>query len=150
MSNESNNVKYLHRYIIRKIIEYFSQNVDSITSRYVLYFDSLENIILFDKEIKAMLASSDAIDDLKNKIGNLNLQVAVTEPYLFYNDEGGLEFEATQIEVNSGVNSCHIVFIPDCDQNKEILGDAFKNGIRNKFVDEQEILESCEAVSVKR
>lgn len=138
MSNESNNVKYLHRYIIRKIIEYFSQNVDSITSRYVLYFDSLENIILFDKEIKAMLASSDAIDDLKNKIGNLNLQVAVTEPYLFYNDEGGLEFEATQIEVNSGVNSCHIVFIPDCDQNKEILGDAFKNGIRNKFVDEQE------------
>lgn len=124
--------------MIRKIVAYFAQKIDNITSRYVLYFDSLENIIMFDYELKVMAGEPSEINDLRNRMGNPNVELKLKTPYAFYNDEGGLEYEATQIEIRNREIVRTIVFIPDCDQNQELLGDAFKNGIRNKFVDAQE------------
>lgn len=138
MSDEYNNVKYLQKYMIHKIAEYFARNTDNLTSRYVLNFDSLENIVMFDRELRAMLKNESEIDDLRDRTGNPNLVFKIRMPYVFYNDEGGVEYEATQVEIGNTTAARNIVFIPDCDQNFELLGDAFKNCIRNKFVDDQE------------
>ena len=99
MSDEYNNVKYLQKYMIHKIAEYFARNTDNLTSRYVLNFDSLENIVMFDRELRAMLKNESEIDDLRDRTGNPNLVFKIRMPYVFYNDEGGVEYEATQVEI---------------------------------------------------
>ena len=139
MSNESSNLEQLQIYIARNIIDYFSRKSETVTSRYVLYFDSLENIVLFERQIQKLLSNSYLKKDLMARIGgDASLDISLEDPFCFYNDEGGLEYEAIQIRVkNSGVDR-RIVFVPDCDEEENLLGDAFKNSIRNKFVDEQQ------------
>lgn len=138
MSNQSNNMKFLQQYIIRSVIEFFSKGKETITSRYVLYFDSLDNIVLFGKELKSFASSNDEVAQLRDRIGEPNMEVCLMNPFEIKNEEGGIEYEATQIKITNGQSDRIIVFIPDCDQNSELLGDAFKNGIRNQFVDNHE------------
>lgn len=138
MSNEFSNMKFLQRYIVRNIIEFFSKNSETITSRYVLYFDSLENIVSFEKELKSILGDASLREEIKAKIGDASLDVSLVEPYQFFNDDAALEYEAIQIRVKTSKVGHHVIFVPDCDENYVELGDAFKNGIRNKFVDNQE------------
>ncbi len=139
MSNGSNNIEQLQRFIARNIIEYFSREAEAITSRYVLYFDSLENIVSFEKELQKILTTDYTKKDLLARIGgDASLDITLEEPFRFCNDEGGLEYEAIQIRINSSSIDRKIVFVPDCDENEILLGDAFKNSIRNKFVDEQQ------------
>lgn len=71
-------------------------------------------------------------------IGEPNVEISLMPEYKFLNDDGQIEFEATQLRISNGGAERILVFIPDCDKNKELLGDAFKNNIRNKFVDDGE------------
>lgn len=135
MSNESNNIRYLQRYIIRNLVEFFSREKETLTSRYVLYFDSFENVISFENELVTFASNADDVNELRNRIGEPNMQLSLMEPFQIYNEEGGVEHEATQIKVANGNAERTIVFIPDCDKNFALLGDAFKNEIRNQFVD---------------
>jgi DNA phosphorothioation-dependent restriction protein DptH len=132
-------MEQLQIYIARSIINYFAGESESVTSRYVLYFDSLENIISFEKKIEKILSVEYLKKDLIARIGgNASLDVILDSPFQFYNDDGGLEYEAIQIRVKNGTINRRIVFVPDCDEKEVLLGDAFKNKIRNKFVDQQE------------
>ena len=137
MLNESNNLEQLQMYIARNVINYFAGESEVVTSRYVLYFDSLENILSFETVLKNMLTNDTSKKDLLARIGgDASLEVTLESPYEFWNDEGGLEYEAIQIRIKSSAIDRTIVFIPDCDEDEVLLGDAFKNGIRNKFVDD--------------
>lgn len=138
MLNESNNMLCLQKYIIKTIVQFFSNHSEVVTSRYVLYFDSKENIIKFDAELRTYVEDFEEIGLLKAKLGDPNIDVKLLPDYPFYNDDGGIEYEATQLRVANGIDDRIIVFIPDFDINGEQLGDAFKNAIRNKFVDDGE------------
>lgn len=139
MSNESNNMEQLQIYIARNIVNYFACESETITSRYVLYFDSLENIVSFEKELKKVLSVDYLKQDMLARMGgDASLEVVLDSPFQFYNDDGGLEYEAIQISIRNNNIDRSIVFVPDCDENEVLLGDAFKNAIRNKFVDQQE------------
>jgi len=139
MSNESSNMEQLQKYIARNIISYFANASEAITSRYVLYFDSLENIVSFGNDIKKLLSDQNAKDDLTARLGgDASFEISLEQPFEFRNDEGGLEYEATQIRIKNSAIERRIVFVPDCDENEALLGDAFKNSIRNKFVDEKQ------------
>lgn len=138
MSNESNNLLFLQKYIIKALVQFFANPSEVVTSRYVLYFDSIENIIGFDDELRAFLSNPQEVNILKAKMGEPNVEISLLPEYRFFNDDGQLEYEATQIKIANGNIDRILVFIPDCDKNKEYLGDAFKNNIRNKFVDNAE------------
>lgn len=138
MLNESSNSAYLRNFIIKSIIQFFSDFDEVVTSRYVLYFDSKENIIEFDVALRNYLSDSNKVSNLKAMLGNTSLDVSVLENYEFKNDDGAVEYEATQLQIASGSMERIIVFIPDFDKDGTLLGDAFKNNIRNKFVDDHE------------
>lgn len=138
MLNESSNLLCLQKYIIKTVVQFFSNPSEVVTSRYVLYFDSKDNIIDFDKELRKYIGNSMEINLLKAKLGDQNIEVEVLPEYLFYNDEQVIEYEATQLRISNGNVERIIVFIPDYDKDGIELGDAFKNNIRNKFVDECE------------
>lgn len=140
MSNKFNNrnIIYLYDYIIRTMVFFFSDKDNIVTSRYVLYFDSENSIQQFEKRLTETLSDADAIDDLRKKSGIQGLLVELLPEYEINNDDGKLEYSATQVRFNDGNYSKTIVYIPDCDRNGGLLGDAFKNNIRNKFVDEKE------------
>lgn len=139
MSNESSNIEQLQKYIARNVIGYFANASEAITSRYVLYFDSLENIVSFGNVIKELLTNKETKDDLIARLGgDASFELSLEAPFEFRNEEGGLEYEATQIRIKNSAVERKIVFVPDCDENEVLLGDAFKNSIRNKFVDEKQ------------
>ncbi len=140
MSNKSNNrnILYLYDYIIRAMVFFFSDKNNIVTSRYVLYFDSENNIRQFEKRLLEILSDADAIDDLRKSSGIQGLSVELLPEYEINNDDGKLEYAATQVRFTEGKYSKTIVYIPDYDRNGGLLGDAFKNNIRNKFVDEKE------------
>ncbi len=140
MSNESNSksIVYLYDYIIRSMVFFFSDKDNRMTSRYVLYFDSGNNIRDFEKRFLEVLSNVDTIDDLRKRSGIQNLSVEILPDYEINNDDGELEYAATQVRFTDGHYGKTIVYIPDCDKNGDLLGDAFKNNIRNKFVDERE------------
>lgn len=138
MLNESNNLLCLQKHIIKTIVQFFSNSAEVVTSRYVLYFDSKENIIDFDTELRQYIGNSTEVDLLKAKLGDSNIDVEIMPNYIFYNDENNVEYEATQLKISNGISERILVFIPDYDKDGSQLGDAFKNNIRNKFVDEGE------------
>ncbi len=138
MLNESNNLLCLQKYIIKTLVQFFSNSAEVVTSRYVLYFDSKENIIDFDSELRKYIGDSTEVNLLKAKLGDPNIDVEIKPNYLFYNDENEVEYEATQLRITNGVTERILVFIPDYDREGVQLGDAFKNNIRNKFVDDGE------------
>lgn len=138
MLNESSNLLCLQKYIIKTIVQFFSNSSEVVTSRYVLYFDSKENIINFDKELRKYIENSTEVNLLKAKIGDQNIDIEILPDYLFYNDDQAVEYEATQLRISNGSVERIIVFIPDYDKDGVQLGDAFKNNIRNKFIDESE------------
>lgn len=138
MSNVSNNINFLQQYIIRSLIEYFSRSNETITSRYVLYFDSLDNIVLFGNELESLVTNNEEMNQLRDRLGQANMNVSLLDPFTIYNEEGGVEYEAVQLKVSNNNSDRTIVFIPDCDNDLIPLGDAFKNGIRNQFVDKHE------------
>lgn len=138
MSNESNNLLCLQKYIIKAFVQFFSNPEEVVTSRYVLYFDSKENIIDFDTELRQYIGNETEVNLLKAKLGDSNIEAAIMPNYSFYNDEGKIEYEATQLKISNGASKRILVFIPDYDKDGVQLGDAFKNNIRNKFVDERE------------
>lgn len=138
MLNESNNLLCLQKYIIKTLVQYFSNSAEVVTSRYVLYFDSKENIINFDSELRQYIGDSTEVSLLKAKLGDSNIDVEIMSNYIFYNDEKNVEYEATQLKISNGIFERILVFIPDYDKDGMQLGDAFKNNIRNKFVDEGE------------
>ena len=138
MLNESNNLLCLQKYIIKTLVEFFSNKVEVVTSRYVLYFDSKENIINFDIQLRKYIEDLAELNLLKAKIGDLNIDAEIMPNYIFYNDENNVEYEATQLKISNGLYERILVFIPDYDKDGVQLGDAFKNSIRNKFVDERE------------
>lgn len=138
MLNESNNLLCLQKFIIKTIVQFFSNSAEVVTSRYVLYFDSKENIINFDSELRTYISNKAEVNLLKAKLGDSNIEVEIMQNYLFYNDEHGVEYEATQLKISNGIAERILVFIPDYDREGIQLGDAFKNNIRNKFVDDKE------------
>lgn len=140
MSNKSNNrnIVYLYDYIIRNMVFFFSNKDNIVTSRYVLYFDSENNIQRFENRLIEILSDADAIEDMRKRAGIQGLFVELLPEYEINNDDGKLEYAATQVRFTDGKYSKTIVYIPDCDRNGGVLGDAFKNNIRNKFVDEKE------------
>lgn len=138
MLNESNNLLCLQKYIIKTLVQFFSNSAEVVTSRYVLYFDSKENIINFDCELRKYIGDSAEVNLLKAKLGDSNIDVDIMSNYLFYNDENEVEYEATQLKIANGITERILVFIPDYDREGVQLGDAFKNNIRNKFVDDGE------------
>lgn len=138
MLNESSNLLCLQKFIIKTIVQYFSSPAEVVTSRYVLYFDSKENIIDFDKELRKYIGDPSEVSLLKAKLGEQNINIEILPDYLFYNDDKAVEYEATQLKISNGLVERIIVFIPDYDKDGVQLGDAFKNNIRNKFVDECE------------
>ena len=83
MSNKSNNknIIYLYDYIIRTMVEFFSDKDNIVTSRYVLYFDSENNIRQFEKRLLEILSDADAIDDLRNRSGIQGLIVELLPDY---------------------------------------------------------------------
>ena len=62
MLNESSNLLCLQKYIIKTIVQFFSNSSEVVTSRYVLYFDSKENIINFDKELRKYIGNSTEVN----------------------------------------------------------------------------------------
>lgn len=138
MSSESNNLLYLQKYIIKTIVQFFANTSEVMTSRYVLYFDSKENIIKFDKELRDYINDSQEVGLLRAKLGESNLVIEVLNNYLFYNDDDEIEYEATQLRIANANTERILVFVPDYDKDGTQLGDAFKNNIRNKFVDNAE------------
>ncbi len=138
MSNESNNLFFLHKYIIKILVQFFSNPLEVTTSRYVLYFDSIDNIIKFDDEVRNFISDLQEVSLLKAKIGEPNVDILFLPEYKFFNDDGQVEYEATQLRISNAGMERILVFIPDCDKNRVFLGDAFKNNIRNKFVDDGE------------
>lgn len=138
MLNESDNLLCLQKYIIKTLVQFFSNSSEVVTSRYVLYFDSKENIIRFDTELRRYISDSTELNLLKAKLGDSNIEVEVMPNYIFYNDENDIEYEATQMKISNDISERILVFIPDYDKEGGELGDAFKNGIRNKFIDAKE------------
>lgn len=138
MSSESNNLLCLQKYIIKTLVQFFSNLEEVMTSRYVLYFDSFENIIKFDIELRKFVDNPCEIELLTAKLGESNIKISIMPDYIFRNEEGEKEYEATQLRISNGTVERILVFIPDCDKESVLLGDAFKNNIRNKFVDERE------------
>lgn len=138
MLNKSNNLLCLQKYIIKTLVQFFSNSAEVVTSRYVLYFDSKENIIDFDTELRRYIGDPTELNLLKAKLGDSNIEVEVMSNYIFYNDENNVEYEATQLKISNEISERILVFIPDYDKDGVQLGDAFKNNIRNKFVDEAE------------
>ena len=138
MSNSSNNMRCLNSFIFKAIVQYFSNDSETVTSRYVLYFESPESIRDFDKDLRAELSDDNRVDILKARLGNPRLLLTVLPDYDFVNNEGSVEFSATQLKIVNGDLERTIVFIPDFDKDGLPLGDAFKNGIRNVFVDNNE------------
>lgn len=74
MSNESNNLLCLQKYIIKAFVQFFSNPEEVVTSRYVLYFDSKENIIDFDTELRQYIGNETEVNLLKAKLGILILK----------------------------------------------------------------------------
>lgn len=138
MLNESSNLLCLQKYIIKTLVQFFSNSAEVVTSRYVLYLDSKENIIDFDSQLRKYVGDPTEVNLLKAKLGDANIDVEIMADYLFYNDENEVEYEATQLRISNGINDRILVFIPDYDRDGVQLGDAFKNNIRNKFVDDGE------------
>ena len=138
MLSSSNNIRCLNSYIIKSIVQYFSNDSETVTSRYVLYFESPESICDFDNDLRAELNDKNRADILKAKLGNSRLDLTILPDYDFKNNEGNIEFSATQLKIVNGSLTRTIVFIPDYDKEGLPLGDAFKNGIRNLFVDKNE------------
>lgn len=138
MLSESNNLICLQKYIIKVLVEFFSNPTEMITSRYVLYFDNEDNIIKFDEQLRKVVSSQDEVDLLTAKLGDPNINISIMPDYIFLNDDGEREYEATQLKIANGSVERILVFIPDCDKDGFLLGDAFKNNIRNKFVDDKE------------
>ncbi len=138
MSSEFSNLLYLEKYIIKSIIQFFANTKEIVTSRYVLYFDSKENIIRFDSVLREYISNEEEVDLLIAKLGNPNIKAEIEPDYVILNDDKQIEFEATQLKISNGVNERILVFIPDYDRDEMPLGDAFKNSIRNKFVDDNE------------
>ena len=138
MSNSSNNMRCLNSFILKAIVQYFSNDSETVTSRYVLYFESPESIRDFDKDLRDELNDNNRVDILKARLGNPRLVLTVLPDYDFLNNEGSVEFSATQLKIVNGELERTIVFIPDFDKDGLPLGDAFKNGIRNVFVDNNE------------
>ncbi len=138
MLSESNNLLYLQKYIIKTLVQYFSNPSEVITSRYVLYFDSKENIVSFDELLREFISSEREIALLKAKLGDSNIGIELLSDYVFLNDEGTSEYEATQLKISNGSCDRILVFVPDYDRDGTPLGDAFKNNIRNLFVDNAE------------
>ena len=139
MLKKSSNLEKLQDYIINNMIVFFAGESENITSRYVLYFDGLDNIVSFLERIRTTLTDEEIRKDIKERIStDASLEISLLPPYPIKNDEGEVEYEAVQIRINTDVIDRTIVFIPDCDDNGEVLGDAFKNSIRNKFVDEHQ------------
>lgn len=138
MLNESNNLLCLQKFIIKTLVQYFANSSEVVTSRYVLYFDSKENIIDFDIQLRNYIGDATEVNYLKAKIGDSNIDVEIMPNYLFYNDDKAIEYEATQLKITNGISERVLVFIPDYDSAGVQLGDAFKNNIRNKFVDDGE------------
>ena len=52
MLNEFSNLLCLQKYIIKSLVQFFSNSAEVVTSRYVLYLDSKENIIDFEGKIE--------------------------------------------------------------------------------------------------
>lgn len=138
MLSESNNIVYLQKYIIKSIVQFFSNPSEVFTSRYVLYFDSEENIIDFDIELRKFIMNDLEVNHLKAQLGNSNLKIDLLDNYEFYNDEGSVEYEATQLRIANEEGERILVFVPDYDREGLPLGDAFKNNIRNLFIDKAE------------
>lgn len=138
MLNKSNNLVCLQKYIIKRMVEFFSKPSEVVTSRYVLYFDSSENIISFDNELRLYIGNASEMSLLKAILGDPNINVSIEPNYIFYNDDGGVEYEATQLRISNGSLNRVLVFIADYDKDGCQLGDAFKNKIRNEFVDKNE------------
>lgn len=138
MSNEYNNMIYLYDYMIRSMVSFFSDKDKKLTSRYVLYFDSAGNIAHFMKRMQEMFTNNDMIVDMRKRLGVQNLNVEVLQDYEIKNDAGLLEYSAMNIRFINGEYCQTVVYIPDYDEDGKELGDAFKNSIRNKFVDERE------------
>lgn len=138
MLNESNNLLCLQKYIIKSLVQFFSNSAEVVTSRYVLYFDSKENIIDFDTELRRYIGDPTELNLLKAKLGDSNIEVEVMPNYIFYSDENNVEYEATQLKISNDISERILVFIPDYDKDGVELGDAFKNEIRNKFIDARE------------
>lgn len=138
MLNKSDNLQCLQKYIIKTIVQFFSNSTEIVTSRYVLYFDSKESIIKFDLELRQYISNLTEVNILKAKLGNSNIEVEILPNYIFYNDEGTVEYEATRLKISNGITERILVFIPDYDMDGILLGDAFKNRIRNEFIDVKE------------
>ena len=138
MLSEYNNSAFLRDYIIKTLIQYFLDPGEVVTSRYVLYFDSKESIIDFDDALRQFLADTERVKNLKAVLGTTSADISILDNYKIMNDDGAVEYEATQLRVCSNDTERIIVFIPDFDHDGTLLGDAFKNNIRNKFVDEHE------------
>lgn len=138
MLSESSNLICLQKYIIKVLVQFFSNPAEMITSRYVLYFDNEDNIIKFDEQLRKVVSSQDEVDLLTAKLGDPNINISIMPDYIFLNDDGEREYEATQLKIANGSVERILVFIPDCDKDGFLLGDAFKNNIRNKFVDDKE------------
>ena len=138
MLNESSNLICLQKYIIKTVVQFFSNPAEMITSRYVLYFDNVDNIIKFDEQLRKVVSSQDEVGLLTARLGDPNIKISMMPDYIFLNDDGVREYEATQLKIANGIVERILVFIPDCDKDGLLLGDAFKNNIRNKFVDDKE------------
>ena len=138
MLNESSNLICLQKYIIKTVVQFFSNPAEMITSRYVLYFDNVDNIIKFDEQLRKVVSSQDEVGLLTARLGDPNIKISMMPDYIFLNDDGEREYEATQLKIANGIVERILVFIPDCDKDGLLLGDAFKNNIRNKFVDDKE------------
>lgn len=69
MSNESNNLLCLQKYINKSVRTIFFDPEEVVTSRYVLYFDSKENIIDFDTELRQYIGNETEVNLLKAKLG---------------------------------------------------------------------------------
>ena len=63
------------------MVEFFSDKDNIVTSRYVLYFDSENNIRQFEKRLLEILSDADAIDDLRNRSGIQGLIVELLPDY---------------------------------------------------------------------
>lgn len=138
MLSGSSNLICLQKYIIKALVQFFSNPAEMITSRYVLYFDNEDNIIKFDEQLRKVVSSQDEVGLLTAKLGDPNIKISMIPDYIFLNDDGEREYEATQLKIANGTVERILVFIPDCDKDGLLLGDAFKNNIRNKFVDDKE------------
>ena len=96
MLSESSNLICLQKYIIKALVQFFSNSTEVVTSRYVLYFDNQDNIIKFDEQLREFVSSQDEVDRLTAELGDPNIHISIMSDYAFFNDDGEKEYEATQ------------------------------------------------------